>query len=165
MKCNLCKSPQELAYLGQQSTWKNRKSEQTWHLASSCSQWKELRRSYIHRDKSSFNDPFLKNIIKDDKKCIFYDNGQCKRHSWQGRISVCYPKGRTWWRKVYAADMVESQQYFSFCVFKPLSETQCRLILSTAVICAWKSSKNASHSTVEKMLYFPMIIQGYIKKE
>ena len=50
--------------------------------------------------------------------------------------------------------MVESPQYYSFWVFKPLSKTKFRLILSTAIICAWKSSKkNASYFSIRETCF------------
>ena len=37
--------------------------------------------------------------------------------------------------------MVGSLWYYSFCISKLQSNAQCRLILSTDAMCAWKSSK------------------------
>ena len=101
------------------------------------------RRLYIHSNKSSFKsekDLFIKNIITGDEKRVFYDNIQCKRQ-WIDKNESLQPTPK---KKSYAVCMVRLLQYYSFWLFQPQSDTQCRLILLTATMCTWKS-KNISY--------------------
>ena len=77
----------------------------------------------------------------------FYDNVQCKR---QGNDKDEFPqptqKAEVPGRKVMLC--IISAEYYSFWVFKSQSKTQCRLMLSKAAMCAWKSKKNTFHSSI-----------------
>ena len=55
--------------------------------------------------------------------------------------------------------------YHSFRVLKPQSDTQCRLICSTAAMCAWKSSKKHVTLANRRNLYFSMITRGQTEQE
>ena len=85
------------------------------------------------------NDPFLKNIITDDEKWVFYDNVQCKKQWIDKDESLVYPKGGALSKKSYAMSIVGSLQYYLFWVFKLLSHTLCRLMHSIVATCARKS--------------------------
>ena len=53
--------------------------------------------------------------------------------------------------------MVGPQRYYSFWVFKLQSDTHCRLIIiSTAAMCSWKSSENASYSSIGETCASPI---------
>ena len=108
-------------------------------------------------------------------KWVFYDDVQqwiemdesllliSKAVDWQGWISAAYPKAGVSWKKNYALSLVESQQYYSFEVFKQQSDTQCRLIFSTIAKWAWKSPKKKSWN--RGMLGFSMITKGHFQQE
>ena len=82
------------------------------------------------------------------------------------RISIAYSKSRASWKKSYAVCEVGSPQNNIFWVFKLWSDTQCRLIHSTAAMCTWKSSKRtAPHTLREEILCFFMIMQSHIQQE
>ena len=72
---------------------------------------------------------------------LLWQSSTQKAVNWQGWISVAYLKSRALWKEGYLACMVGSMWYYLVWVFKPHIDTQCRLILSTAATCTWKSKK------------------------
>ena len=69
---------------------------------------------------------------------------------WFGWESTAYHKGGASWKTSYAVFMVGSTQYYSFWVFKPQLDTQCRLIFITTATCEWKSFKKIPLHTPKK---------------
>ena len=84
---------------------------------------------------------------------------------WQGWISKAYTKSEASWKKNYAACMVWSLWYYSFCIFKQQSDIQCRLMLSKAATCAWKSMKMPCPPQLGKYCASSTITQGQIQQE
>ena len=79
---------------------------------------------------------------------------------WQWRISTAKAQGGVLWKKSHTVCIVRSPQYYSFSVFKPQSNTQCRLILSVAATCA---RENAMPSSIGETLVFSMITEDHIQ--
>ena len=91
------------------------------------------------------NDPFLKNIITNEEKWIFYKYVLSKRQWIDKDDSI---------QQSFAVSMVRLPRYHSFWVFKTKSETEYRFILATTAKWTWKSKKTPRTCHYEKTLCF-----------
>ena len=86
------------------------------------------------------NDLFLKNIITGDEKCVFFMTMFNIKGSLLTRTNLHSLRQReASWKLCRVYGGITMIQFI--LSFKLQSDTQCKLIFSTAAMCAWKSSK------------------------
>ena len=123
-----------------------RKREQAESLSHSYSYWEEYERT-----RSSFKAEKWPGSQENHYRWRLIWQIQCKRH-WIDKDESPQSTLKTSFMEEKLCCVYGVITTVLFWVFKPQSDTQCKLTLSTAAMRAWKSFKNALHSSIGETL-------------